>query len=508
MQLQPDTIINGRYRLERLIGEGGMGMVWAAVDEEGRERVALKLLKEDGKKNELLLRRFAREARAAMAVAHPNVVRIREVITTEENDPVIVMDYLQGESLAARLERVHRLPLKDFAELFVGVISAIGTAHAAGIVHRDLKPDNIFLVSLPDGREEARVVDFGIAKLTALDGEAKQTGGLTTTGAVLGTPYYMSPEQVFGDKNIDHRSDIWSLGLIVFEALAGYRAVEGENIGQLLKVITTGAIPRLREAVPNLPEDVLELDERMISPDRMKRPYDLREVLNVFRRHATRQAASFGEATIPGDFQMLRDIHPALARVAEVSPTAETLAGPPILSAESLAKKPNSTTAGAAVSSAAPASVEGPRRRPLIAWLAAAAVFVGVAGVGVVSYKSAAHGGSNTGNASPVDRPLGPSAAPVMPGEPAPRPSASVASAPSASASASAVAVAKAVPPVLKPIGPKPGVPAKENGGASVTTTTGTAITASATTTAAAPATTTTGGLQGAVGQENPYNKK
>jgi len=249
MRLEAGERVVDRYELVRELGVGGMGAVWAARDVQTDETVALKTLLPDMLKIPDVVRRFLREARAAMAVNHPNVVRIREVVMAGE-EPVIVMDYLRGESLKARLDRERRMALHEFATLFVPVVSALGTAHASGIVHRDLKPDNIFLVKQPDGVEDPRVVDFGIAKLTAIDGDAQKSGHLTTTGAVLGTPYYMSPEQVFGDKNIDHRTDIWSLGIMAYECLAGRRPVDGENIRQNLRVPTPGANAKPQAAAP------------------------------------------------------------------------------------------------------------------------------------------------------------------------------------------------------------------------------------------------------------------
>jgi serine/threonine protein kinase len=376
MRFETGGIIAERYTLARCIGEGGMGAVWAARDQREQQLVALKILRGEATSPELR-RRFLREARAAMAVKHPNVVRIREVVTVED-EPIIVMDYLEGESLARRLENLRQLPLADFARIFVPVVSAIGTAHAAGIVHRDLKPDNIFLTRLPDGSEEPRVVDFGIAKLTAIDGDAKQSGELTTSGSVLGTPYYMSPEQVFGDKSIDHRSDVWSLGTIAFECLSGRRPVDGENIGQLLKVITTGAIPRLEAVVQGLPPDIYELVNRMLSYDRGKRPYDLREVLNVFSRHTDRQAQSFGEVTLaPGT--------PIPSGEPAVSPSAQTMVDVPNTGPNE-ARPPSgmSTTGGAAVS-ALDARTGRPPRSGRGAAVAVAAV-VGVLALGGAAF--------------------------------------------------------------------------------------------------------------------------
>jgi eukaryotic-like serine/threonine-protein kinase len=181
---RPGTVIGGRYRLERLLGQGGMGAVWAAEDLESSRRCALKLMKDDAS-DPAARKRFVREGRAAAAVRHPSVVDILDVLDAEGAPPAIVMELLEGEPLRAVLLREQRLPLAELAELMVQVVSAVGAAHAFGIVHRDLKPENIFLVHGPAGERVAKVLDFGIAKLTALDGEAMRSTGVTTGAVVL-----------------------------------------------------------------------------------------------------------------------------------------------------------------------------------------------------------------------------------------------------------------------------------------------------------------------------------
>ncbi len=256
MELSSGAVVGGRYRLERLLGEGGMGAVWAASHVMTRKGVALKFLKAAGATHPDLVRRFIREARAASAVRHPNVVQIHDVLQLDDGLPVMVMDLLRGESLGERVERERIIPLPELARILVPVMSAIGTAHALGIVHRDLKPDNIFLTRLGDERVEPMVLDFGIAKLSAMDGDAASTANLTKTGSMLGTPYYMSPEQAFGEKDVDHQADIWSLGVILYECLSGKRPVDGDNFGQLVKVLATGGITPFSQdgAVPGITE--------------------------------------------------------------------------------------------------------------------------------------------------------------------------------------------------------------------------------------------------------------
>jgi serine/threonine-protein kinase len=295
VDLCPGVVIGGRYHLERLIGEGGMGSVWAATHTLTRSQVALKFLKPEAVQHAGAVRRFMREARAATSVNHPNVIRVHDIFLQDDSSPVMVMDLLAGESLAQKLERERRIALPELATIMLPVISAVGSAHAAGIVHRDLKPDNIFLARMPEGQMSPKVLDFGIAKLDTKRPEAAQSAELTRTGAMLGTPYYMSPEQVFGEKDVDARADVWAVGVILYEALAGVRPVDGENLGQLLKIIATGSIPPIDTVAPDLPQAMRSLIGDMLKTDRNARLADLKPAFEVLGRFTSQLAQSFSE---------------------------------------------------------------------------------------------------------------------------------------------------------------------------------------------------------------------
>jgi serine/threonine protein kinase len=244
--------------------------VWAGVHAVTRRPVALKCLKQT---KEHARRRFLREARAAAALEHPNVVAVHDLVELSDGALVMVMELLDGETLAARLQRRQRLALGEAAPIALDVVAAIRAAHAAGIIHRDLKPENIFLVA----GGAAKVLDFGIAKLTAEEGDAARTRTLTRTGDVIGTPFYMSPEQVFGERDLDGRADVWSLGVILYECLTGRRPFQGENAGQIVKAIVQeerAAIGRAAE----VPRDVAQLIGRMLERERAARLGDLVEV--------------------------------------------------------------------------------------------------------------------------------------------------------------------------------------------------------------------------------------
>jgi serine/threonine protein kinase len=296
VELSPGRLIAQRFQLERLLGEGGMGAVWAATHVVTKKRVALKFLKPAAASSPLHVKRFLREARAASAVRHPNVVEIHDIVELDDGSPVMVMDLLVGESLAERLARQRQLELSELVRLLLPVISAVGTAHAVGIVHRDIKPDNVFLERSLDGTIVPRVLDFGIAKLSAQEGAAAETAALTNTGSVMGTPYYMAPEQVFGERDIDQRADVWAFGVMLYEALSGRRPIDGENFGQLFKFIATGEVLPLEQLAPHLPADVTNLVGRMLMKERARRPRDLREVFDVLSRYADVKVASFAGA--------------------------------------------------------------------------------------------------------------------------------------------------------------------------------------------------------------------
>ncbi len=221
-------ILAGRYRLDRQLGKGGMGSVWLAEHLALNSWVAVKLMDPSIAATTEGAERFRREAQAAASLRSAHVVQVLDYGVHEET-PFLVMELLQGQSLAECLEREQRLTPERTVSVITQVARAIGRAHAAGIVHRDLKPDNIFLIN-EDGQELAKVLDFGIAKTTG-----PRFGGMETrTGVTMGTPYYMSPEQVEGKKALDHRSDLWSLAVIACECLTGIRPFDGETYGELL----------------------------------------------------------------------------------------------------------------------------------------------------------------------------------------------------------------------------------------------------------------------------------
>jgi serine/threonine protein kinase len=232
------TLILGRYRLESLLRRGGMGSVWRAEHVQLKSPIAVKLLEPEVAKDPTMLQRFHREAQAAAALRSPNVVQIFDH-GVDQGRAFIAMEMLEGETLSERIARVGRLPPSELFRFLTDVLRAMHKAHEVGIIHRDLKPDNVFICK--DEPEYAKVLDFGVAKVKkgAL-GEA--TGFGTQTGLMLGTPYYMSPEQAQA-KVIDPRTDLWSIGVVAFEALLGRRPFQADSLGDLVLAICTAPTP-------------------------------------------------------------------------------------------------------------------------------------------------------------------------------------------------------------------------------------------------------------------------
>lgn len=247
MKPEPGVVIFERFRLERLLGRGGMGSVWLARHLTLDVPCAVKFIEEELGENKDLRSRFAREAKAAAQIKSPNVVRILDYGVFEDT-PYIAMEYLEGEDLAGRLQRAGVLSAEETCAIVGQVSRALAKAHVAGIIHRDLKPENIFITQDEDG-VTAKVLDFGVAKHTTSPGLATKT----KTGALLGTPFYMSPEQARGTSELDARSDLWSLAVIAYQCLTGKLPFTSQALGDLLAKIMFEDAPLPSQAAPGLP---------------------------------------------------------------------------------------------------------------------------------------------------------------------------------------------------------------------------------------------------------------
>jgi serine/threonine-protein kinase len=260
----------GRFLLERCLGSGGMGSVWAAEDDSAAGRVALKILHPRLAGQPEARLRLLREARATLLIEHPGIVPVREVVEID-GALVLCMELLTGETLRARFIARGTLGASEAAWLLAPVAATLAAAHAAGVVHRDLKPENVFLTRAPGTGELVRVLDFGVAKLLDIvpeDGPNVVTG----LGALLGTIAYMAPEQVLQASAVDARADIWGLGVVLYEALAGFRPIEGTSRNDSLRRLLLDAVPPILTFAPETPVLLADLLARMLARNPDKRP--------------------------------------------------------------------------------------------------------------------------------------------------------------------------------------------------------------------------------------------
>ncbi|MCU0662886.1 MAG: protein kinase [Myxococcota bacterium] len=259
-------VLDGRYRVERLLGEGGMGAVYEGFHVVLAKRVALKMLHPEYATSEEVLKRFYREAQAASTIGHKNTIEIYDVGVTPENAPYIAMEYLEGEDLESLLVREGRVSVDAAAGVLEPVLLALAAAHSKGIIHRDLKPSNIFITRDAGGNPIVKLIDFGISKITKGDGTK-----LTQTGSLIGTPAYMSPEQARGMQNVDHRTDLYAVGVIMYQLLTGTLPFTGANYSELIITVLTSDPKPPRELVSSIPQEVNDLVIQQLSKDPQKR---------------------------------------------------------------------------------------------------------------------------------------------------------------------------------------------------------------------------------------------
>lgn len=248
---QIGDLIAGKYRIEHVLGQGGMGIVYAANHELLSIRVAIKLLLGDVATSHEAVTRFMNEARSAMKIQSENVARVMDVGYLENGKPYMVVEFLDGDDLAKLLEQRGVLSTQEAIDYTLQALEALAQAHSIGIVHRDLKPANLFLLKRQDKTMQVKVLDFGISKAT--NPLAAGSGGMTSTKALLGSPYYMSPEQLRSSKSVDARADIWSIGIILFELMTGQPPFLGDNFGELFAAILETDAPSLRAKRPDVP---------------------------------------------------------------------------------------------------------------------------------------------------------------------------------------------------------------------------------------------------------------
>ena len=247
-QVTIGQMIDSKYRIVRMLGEGGMGTVYEGQNVRIGHRVAIKVLHTDLASRSDILERFEREAQAAGRIGSEHIVEVYDLGELPGGIRYMVMEYLDGENLATRIEREGRMAPQQMAPIFGHVLEGIGAAHAAGIIHRDLKPENIFLVrDKKTGKDFAKLVDFGVSKFAM-----PQAGSMTRTGSVIGTPFYMSPEQAKGIKHTDHRADLYSIGVVLYECATGKVPFHAETFNELMFKIVLEEAPDPVSLVPDI----------------------------------------------------------------------------------------------------------------------------------------------------------------------------------------------------------------------------------------------------------------
>jgi serine/threonine protein kinase len=268
-------------RLTRLLGKGGMGSVWLADHLTLGSQVAIKFMATANLEDQTLLQRFSTEAKAAAQIKHPHVAQVFDHGVMPDGVPYIVMEYLEGEDLKHAVRRGGPLPLVDLVRVVAQSAKALGRAHSLGIVHRDIKPDNIFLCNI-DGETFVKLLDFGVAKVD----QGAAMNGATTTGSMMGTPLYMSPEQLLSARTVNFKSDLWSLAVVAYFALTGRVPFMGETIGSLSVAVHTGIFAPPTSLRPDLPPSVDAWFARMLKRDPNERYGSAKEMAEAFEQAA------------------------------------------------------------------------------------------------------------------------------------------------------------------------------------------------------------------------------
>jgi eukaryotic-like serine/threonine-protein kinase len=428
MQVTVGQLIDSKYRIVRLLGEGGMGAVYEGQNVRIGHRVAIKVLHAELAMRGDVLERFEREAQAAGKIGSEHIVEVYDLGELPGGARYMVMEFLDGENLSARVQTSGRMTAHAIAPLMLELLDGLGAAHAAGIIHRDLKPDNIFLVrDKKTGKDFVKIVDFGVSKFSQTSPDAVMS--MTRTGAVIGTPYYMSPEQAKGSKFTDHRSDLYSVGVVLFECATGQVPFQADTFNELMFKIVLEPPPDPEVIVQGLDPRFAAIIKKAMAREPGARYQNAAE----FQQAVADWMATAG-LTSSATFQAAPPPRPPMPSAAELASTSALSQPPPVAAL--------SNTAGSlpgAVSTRHPPAGEKKSKVPLIAGVAVALALV--AGAVVVVKGRQAKGPAVADHGPPVAT----ASAVVPPAAPTP---VTLAAVPSATTSAAApVASAAAAPP-------------------------------------------------------------
>ncbi|HEY8089851.1 MAG TPA: serine/threonine-protein kinase [Polyangiaceae bacterium] len=381
MPFPPGSVLAGKYRVERLLGEGGMGWVVVATHLQLEQRVALKFMREaHAAEQPDAVARFLREARAAARIQSEHVARVSDVGTLDSGIPYLVMEYLEGQDLEALLHSRRHVPLQMAVDYALQACEGLAEAHAVGIVHRDLKPANLFLARRSDGSIRVKLLDFGISKLVQTSGLPDV--GMTSTQALMGSPLYMSPEQLRSSKNVDRRADIWSMGVILYELFGGRSPFEADTLPEVCSRIMAVPPEPLGSFRPELPPALDAVVQRCLEKDPQRRFPDVASLAQALApfgpaeaRTAVERIARLGRgpafsatemAQSPGDSAPAMRVAAAIPGVAQTNASFSTV-GPAIPGKRSPAVLALAAGAGLVVAAAIVIAVVAMRGKPEVA---------------------------------------------------------------------------------------------------------------------------------------------
>ncbi|MFO0761081.1 MAG: serine/threonine-protein kinase [Byssovorax sp.] len=367
----PGTVLRGKYRVDRVLGRGGMGVVLSAWHVALQQRVAIKVLSSALAAHPEAIARFLREARAASKLEGDHVVRIMDVDTLDDGSPFLVMEHLEGADLSRIRKEKRPLPVHVAVDYVLQIAAAIAEAHGLGIIHRDLKPANVFLAQRRDGTTRIKVLDFGISKVLA--DEPSGEVGLTAPATVMGSVEYMSPEQMISARDVDARTDIWALGVILYELSTAHVPFPGQSLVQVSAIVMTQPPPPPRSYRAEIPDGLEAVILRCLEKDREKRFASVPELMSALTPYR-----SAGTTILSGPAVVVPTVDPAA--VAVTAPHPDEGADHPT----QLLPEPRTISAVATPS---------PYRPPVRAWwpyaLAGIALLAGSIGLGQVLRKDA-----------------------------------------------------------------------------------------------------------------------
>jgi serine/threonine-protein kinase len=295
MSLSTGDIIDGKYRIVRLIGEGGMGAVYEAENMRIHRKVAIKVLHAGVAQTGEAVSRFEREAQAAGRIGSEHIVEVLDMGNLSSGDRYMVMEFMDGDSLSGRIRARTRLTPGEIYPIMHQLLDALGAAHGAGIIHRDLKPDNVYLLKTRGGKADfVKLLDFGISKFNQLSGDSGFS--MTRTGAVMGTPYYMAPEQAKGARDLDHRVDLYAAGVILYEAITGEVPFNADTFNELLFKIVLEAAKPVEHVVPNMDPNFAAIVNKSMAREPAQRFQTAKEFQQALEQWAAGAGPQFAAA--------------------------------------------------------------------------------------------------------------------------------------------------------------------------------------------------------------------